>query len=168
MSIDMNVTIAQASLNNMHDIIIPDAIGIFPLASGMVIILLLSITLLFHFMVVAYTHYIDTQYKRDALAELERVNYPSRANFLILLSLAKRVGICVYGRNKVAPLSGKLWWTFIQEHSKAKIDDTLEIEIYRFLYDDKKVVSDKSFQAIFSFVKSWIETHKINKVASNV
>ncbi len=171
MSVDMNETIAQASLENLHDIIVPDAIGVFPLASGMVIALLLLISLLFHFIVVAYKHYRANQYKRDALSQLQYASSPSRENLLILLSLAKRVGIFVYGRDTVAPLSGKSWWTFMQEHSQARIDDSLEIEMNGFLYDDKKVMHNKSFQAVFSFVKSWIETHKVNldtKAESNV
>ncbi len=34
MSVKMNQTIAEASLDNLHDIIIPPAIGFFPLAPG--------------------------------------------------------------------------------------------------------------------------------------
>ena len=49
MSTDMNKTIAEASLDNLHDIIMPDAVGLFPLAPGWVMVLLLLLALLFHF-----------------------------------------------------------------------------------------------------------------------
>ncbi len=162
MPVDINATIAQASLDNLHDIIVPDAIGVFPLASGMLIILLLSLSLLFHFIVLAYKHYRANQYKRDSLDELQKVSFASRENLLTILSLAKRVGIFVYGRERVASLSGKSWWAFMQEHSKAKIDKNLQNEIDSFLYDDTKLIDEKGFRVVFRFVKSWI------KEASNV
>jgi len=49
MPLDMNKTIADASLNNLHDIMVPAAVGFFPLAPGWYIVLLLFLSLLFHF-----------------------------------------------------------------------------------------------------------------------
>ena len=57
MPIDMNQTIAEASLDNLNDIIVPDAVGFFPLAPGWVIVILLVLALLFHFAFMAYSRY---------------------------------------------------------------------------------------------------------------
>ena len=49
MPVDMNKTIAQASLDNLHDIIVPDGVGFFPPAPGWIVVGLLLLALLFHF-----------------------------------------------------------------------------------------------------------------------
>ena len=54
MSIDMNQTIAQASLDNLNDIIVPEAVGFLPLAPGWILVILLVLSLLFHFAYKAY------------------------------------------------------------------------------------------------------------------
>jgi len=160
MPVDMNKTIADASLNNLHDIMLPEAIGFFPLAPGWVIVGLLGLTLIFHFSTTAYKSYKKEQYRRDALAEFKTLDSPTRGNFLTLLSLAKRVGIFAYGRGTIAKLDGDAWWDFMQGHSKAKIALDLRSEIQKFLYDERSVMNDESFHAVFTFVKVWIETHK--------
>ena len=160
MSVELNKTIADASLNNLHDIMVPEAIGFFPLAPGWVIVLLLGITLIFHFAVIAYKRYKKEQYRRDALAELKTLHSPTKENFLTLLSLAKRVGIFAYGRGTIAKLDGDAWWDFMQGHSKAKIALDLRSTIQKLLYDERSVMDDESFHAVFTFVKVWIETHK--------
>lgn len=71
MPVDMNETIAQASLDNLHNIIVPDAIGFFPPAPGWYIVLLLLVTLLFQFGVQYYQAYQKARYRRDALAQLK-------------------------------------------------------------------------------------------------
>ena len=48
MSVDMNKTIAEASLDNFHYIIVPDAVGYFPPAPGWYVLALLALALLFH------------------------------------------------------------------------------------------------------------------------
>ena len=66
MSAELNQTIVEASLDNLHDIIVPDAVGFFPLAPGWYIAFLLLLTLLFHFGYQKYKVYESEQYKRDA------------------------------------------------------------------------------------------------------
>ena len=163
MSVEMNKTIAEASLDNLHDIVLPEAVGLFPLAPGWYILLLLFLTLLFHFALKDYRNYKKEQYRRDAFEVLAGLEQKNRANTLALLSLAKRVGLSAYGREDIAILNGDDWWDFIEEHSQAKVGSALRKEIQILLYQDAATFSESTFDAVLGFVTEWIATHKVVK-----
>ena len=159
MSADMNRTLAEASLDNLHDIIVPEPIGIFPLAPGWTVLILLFLTLLFHFGWQKYTLYKKAQYRRDAIAELESLRENSMEDILSLLSLAKRVGISAYGRERIATLTEDAWWDFMQSHSKAEIQADLREQIDKVLYAEKPL-DDADYSALFLQIERWISTHR--------
>jgi len=155
----MNKTIAEASLDNLHDIIVPDPVGLFPLAPGWIVLLLLLLTLLFHFGWQKYLVYKKEQYRREALEALQTLKENSSANTLSLLSLAKRTGIAAYGRESIATLYDESWWDFVQSESKAEVDAPLRSALEDFLYSEKPL-DTKTFQSLFTVVETWIKTHK--------
>lgn len=161
MSVELNQTIAQASLDNLHDIIVPDAVGFFPLAPGWLIVLLLALSLLFHVVFKAYACYQRSLYKREALNELERYTDKRRDEILALLTLAKRVGIAAYGRTEVAKLSGESWWDFMEQHSKVKIDGGLRAGLSDILYDESTQIEISDHTDVKELVSIWIKTHKV-------
>jgi len=161
MSAELNQTIEAASLDNLHDIIAPDAIGFFPLAPGWYIVLLLFLTLLFHLAWKRYKLYKKEQYKRDALAELSGLREQSKMNSIRLLSLAKRVAISAYERENIAKLSEDAWWDFMQTHSKAKISTELRKNIHTLLYEEDANVYDNLHAHVLNVVSEWIKTHKV-------
>ena len=158
----MNKTIQEASLDNLHDIIVPDAIGFFPLAPGWIIVGVLLLTLLFHFVVQAYKRYKKTLYKREALTELENYRDESKDDALALLKLARRVAIAAYGRGEIAGLSGDDWWEFMEQCSKVKVSRELRDEISTLLYDNTAQIDTKQFRLISSMVSVWIKTHQVS------
>ncbi|KYJ86762.1 hypothetical protein AS592_08005 [Sulfurovum riftiae] len=162
MSAEMNQTITEASLDNLHDIIVPPAVGFFPLAPGWYILFLLLLTLLFHFGYRYYQAYKKEQYRRDAQRELESLNSKNRENTIALLGLAKRVGISAYGRETIAILHGEAWWDFMEAHSKTSVSAALRDSIERLLYEEDVVFDEKVFDAVFLMVSQWIETHKVD------
>ncbi len=162
MSVKMNQTIAEASLDNLHDIIIPPAIGFFPLAPGWYIVLLLLLSLLFHFGYRYYQAYKKEQYRRDAQEELEALNDKNRDNTIALLGLAKRVAISAFGRETIATLDGDRWWDFMETHSKTSVDSDLRASIERLLYEEDVDFDASVFDAVFLMVSQWIETHKVD------
>ena len=160
MSVDMNKTIAEASLDNLHDIIVPEPIGVFPLAPGWTVLILLCLTLLFHFGWQRYLLYRKEQYRRDALEELQLLNKNNISHTLSLLSLAKRVGISAYGRESIATLTDDNWWDFMQSHSQTSVPQDLRESIQNFLYADKPL-DNSTYKLLFSAVETWIKTHKV-------
>ena len=162
MPADSNKTITEASLDNLHDIIVPDAVGFLPPAPGWYIILFLLLALLFYFAIQAVRRYKKSQYRRDALHELADYHEAGRQNAIALLSLAKRVGIAAYGREKIAGLSDDAWWDFMESHSKTVINKTCREEIRSLLYDDRFTLSDALFDTIAASVTQWVKTHRMD------
>ena len=159
----MNKTIAQASLDNLHDIIVPDGVGFFPPAPGWIVVGLLLLALLFHFSVKRYKQYKKSQYKREALKELETYKNSSKEDVVALLSLAKRVGIAAFGRHEIAKLSDNSWWDFMEQHSKVKIDVQLRVALSKLLYDASYTMDNVLYENTKAFVTVWIKTHKGGK-----
>jgi len=160
MPVDINKTIAEASLDNLHDIIIPDAIGFLPPAPGWVIFGLLLLALLFHFTLRFYLRYKKSLYRREALTELGRYQGENKEETLQLLSLAKRVAIVAYGREESATLTGESWWNYMEAHSKVKISKELRNEMSKLLYDETYESNSSHYRAIKTFVTLWIKIHK--------
>jgi len=159
MSVDMNRTMAEASLDNLHDIMVPEPVGLFPLAPGWIVLILLLLTLLFHFGWQRYLVYRKEQYRREALDELQALKESGREHTLALLGLAKRTGISAYCRERVAILSDDAWWDFMQSESRAKIPESLREVLVPFLYSDKDLDS-RSYHTLFTVVETWTKTHK--------
>ena len=157
----MNKTIAEASLDNLHDIIIPDAIGFFPPAPGWVMLGLLLLALLFHFAMRFYMRYKKSLYRREALEELDRYKGENKEETLQLLSLAKRVAIVAYGREESATLTGESWWNYMEQHSKVNISKALRDEMSKLLYDETYESNSSHYTDIKVFVTEWIKTHKV-------
>lgn len=159
----MNKTLAEASLENLHEIITPDAIGFFPLAPGWYIVVLFLLALLFHFSVEAYKRYKKFHYRREALKELANYTKEHRENVMALLGLAKRVGIVGYGRTEVAGLSSSKWWAFIENQSKASISIEVQEEISKLIYDESYKMPNTLHENVTNFVTVWIQTHKVEE-----
>lgn len=163
MPVDMNKTIAEASLDNLHDIIVPDAIGFFPPAPGWYIVGLLCLALFFHWGIQGYKQYQKTQYKRDALKELESYHQAGKEEVIALLSLAKRVGIAAFGRTNIAKLSDDSWWDFMEQHSKVHVPSALRTVLSKLLYDSSYGMENGLYEETKKMVTVWIKTHKGNK-----
>lgn len=156
----MNKTIADASLDNLHDIIVPEAVGFFPPAPGWYIVALLFLALLFHFSVQRYKQYKKSQYKREALKELLTYKQRSKEDVIALLSLAKRVGLAAFERSIIAKLSDDSWWDFMEQHSKVKVDAQLRVTLSKLLYDASYSMNDPLYEQTSALVTVWIKTHK--------
>ncbi|MEA3455153.1 MAG: DUF4381 domain-containing protein [Campylobacterota bacterium] len=159
MPADMNKSIAEASLDHLNDIIVPDAIGFFPLAPGWYMVLLLLISLFFYGSAQVYKYYKKSQYRREALEELSLYQANDKEQTIAMLLLAKRVGIAAYGRQEVANLSGDSWWDFMEEHSMAKVDTGMRQEISALLYDAAYTMDNRLFGNVKESVLLWIKTH---------
>jgi len=159
MSADMNQTLAAASLDRLHDIIVPEAPGFFPPAPGWYILLLLLLALLFHLIWQAYKSYRAEAYRREALQELAEYNEPNKENALALLSLAKRTGIAAYGRETIAPLLDDAWWDFVEAHSEATIDVPMRESLRALLYSSDFTLTDNKFEKLYATVGIWIKSH---------
>lgn len=163
MSVDLNQTIAEASLDNMHDIIVPNAVSFFPLAPGRYGIIALCLALIFHFIIQIYKNYQAKQYKREALLELDSYKEKTKENSIALLSLSKRIALVAYGRKEVARLADEPWWNFMEKHSTLKFTNEFRMQMSQLLYDDTYVLNDVQYESLKQVTETWIRTHKAKK-----
>ena len=115
----------STSLQNLHDIVVPTPVSWLPPAPGWYALGLTLLLLLLWGAVVWYRHWRRNAYRREALAELARVEEAlagARALHLLLPrlpELLKRTALAAYGRGEVASLCGKPWLDFL-DHSSGK------------------------------------------------
>ena len=157
---ESNVTLS-ASLDQMHDIIIPSAVSFWPLAPGWYALALLVLAYGIHLGLKLWTTYQQNLYRREALEVLSMLD-EENANKEInsLLGLMKRVALQCFGREKVAALSDDAWWDFMETHSKAKVGVEVRELSQKILYSPHAEASTEDVKILAKVAKVWITTHK--------
>lgn len=154
-----NVTVIT-SLDQMHDIIIPSAVSLWPLAPGWYALLLLVLTYGIHAALKYWSLYQKNLYRREALEVLSSLDTEDASKAInSLLGLMKRAGLQHFGREKVASLSQNEWWDFVERHSKAKADKQIRELSQKILYTPDAEASREELKAFSKVAKVWINTH---------
>ena len=156
-----NVTV-NASLDQLHDIIIPPAVSFWPLAPGWYALSLLVLAYGIYIGLKLWSSYQKNLYRREALEVLSGMQSGEDANKEIstLLGLMKRVALQCFGREKVAALSDDAWWDFMEKHSKAKVGIDVRELSQKILYSPNAQASAEDVKILKKVVKVWITTHK--------
>ncbi len=103
--------------------------------------------------------YRKNAYRREAIKILNSNKIFEESDDLAhLLETLKLVAITTYGRDKVANLSGKDWFKFLELSSKKASFAEVEESVLSAYYKDEKLDND-SFQKLLSISKTWIQTH---------
>ena len=150
----------STSLDQYHDVIVPPAIGLFPLAEGWYMLLALITALSLYLAINALRAYLRNSYRREALAE-SRVIHALKddgARFHRLLKLLRRTAVAAYGREKIAALDGKVWWSFLDEEQELFTAEHVQAA-QKLLYRDIIPASE----LVISFEQAcerWIRQHK--------
>ncbi len=155
-------TTLNASLDQLHDIIIPPAVSNWPLAPGWYALALLLLAYGLHIGLKYWSLYRKNLYRREALQELSGIMLAEEPSTQVkaLLGLMKRVGIQCYGREKVAALNENEWWDFMENHSKVKADPNLRELGQKVLYGPDTQVTADEVKAVVKVAKVWINTHQ--------
>lgn len=108
-----------ASLQNLNDIILPAAVGWWPLAVGWYFLIALMLLVLVWFSYQWLHGWVKNRYRRAALRELQVLEVQIHkaeerdANLRQIPILLKRAALSVYPRSQVASLSGEDWFNFL-------------------------------------------------------
>ena len=153
----------NASLDQLHDIIIPPAVSYWPLlAPGWYALVLLVLAYGIHIGLKYWAAYQKNLYRREALNVLSKMQTGEDTNKEIntLLGLMKRVALQCFGREKVAALSDDAWWDFIEKHSKAKVGVEVRELSQKILYSPNAEATAEDVKLVSKVAKVWITTHK--------
>jgi len=102
-----------ASLDNLHDIIVPNPVSWWPLAPGWYVLILGLIIAATWIGIRLNRQWQQNRFRREALSELDSIK-PSE-----LPALIKRVALCIWPREQVASLSGDDWLQFLDQSSNS-------------------------------------------------
>lgn len=112
------------------------------------------------FMAMAYLlirRYIRNRYRREALAELERMEGDPSSTPRIF-AVVKRTAIQAFGRERVAALHGRDWLRFLEETGSGVRLLDYESQILGAIYGDGEEASS-SVNEILLNAKKWVQTH---------
>ena len=160
---DNNVTV-NASLDQLHDILMPPAVSNWPLAPGWYVLGILVLTYGLHIGMKFWSNYQKNLYRREALNSLAQIHLRKDTNKEIsdLLVLMKRVALQHFGREKVAALSADEWWNFVETHSKAKVSADIRKLSQKILYTTDVLTTQDDLSNVAKVTKVWINTHQGN------
>ena len=149
------MTNSHANLQNLHDIVIPSTVSVWPPAAGWILLLCLFILVITFLIVRAVIRYRRNAYRRSALAEL-RLAAASPEPLPIIATLLKRTAIAAFRREQVASLTGETWVSWLARTGgravPAQVEAALKHGLYGGAATDPKALTD--------FAGSWIRHHR--------
>ena len=113
-----------ASLDRLHDVVVPPPVPWWPPAPGSCWVLGLLLVVVVYFLFKAFFRWQHNRYRREALAEWHRHHAQlTDANTRVaavgeLAVLLKRTALSVFPREEVASLTGPEWRTFLDRSSR--------------------------------------------------
>jgi hypothetical protein len=99
-----------ASLQNLHDIVVPEPPPLWPPAPGVWVLLVVGLAILSALALWLWRRHQRNAYRRAGLTLLDGVRSVREVNIVL-----KRVALAVWPRAEVAPLYGETWTAFLDE-----------------------------------------------------
>jgi hypothetical protein len=158
-----------ASLDRLHDIVIPPPVPWWPPAPGWHVLAFVLVLLLVLGLAELWQHHCANAYRRAALRELDRLEEKTR--WQELPGLLKRVALAAFPRSEVAGLTGASWITWLNQNgggikfspNSARL---LSGEVYN--PDTIKTLTVENWQETATTVRHWIHSHRAGPSPSSV
>lgn len=162
------MTNAAANLDRLHDIIVPAPVSWWPPAPAWYWVLGLVLVLVLVLAIRALIHWQRSCYRREALAELSRIEQrlhspTDRAAILLALAeLLKRVALTAFPREQVATLTGAPWFAFLDRTASGlSFSDGLGMAWETSVYDRRAAdtLDGQKLQCLTWSIRHWITYH---------
>ena len=157
------------SLQNLNDIVLPEAVGWWPLATGWYFLLGLLLIILTWYAYTSVRHWINNRYRRAALQQLQllaediRNNEKRNTGLRQIPVLLKRTALSVYPRSQLASLTGKSWRDFLNSKvSKPSFPENTADLLDRISYsvDDLSQVDAQAADDLLRASHHWLKHHR--------
>lgn len=157
------------SLQNLNDIVLPEAVGWWPLATGWYFLFGLLLIILGWFAYTSVRRWINNRYRRAALQQLQLLaedirNSDKRDTGLRQIPvLLKRTALSVYPRGQLASLTGKNWYDFLNSKvSKPTFTETTANLLDEISYSvgDLRKVDTKAADNLLNASHHWLKHHR--------
>lgn len=159
-----------ASLQNLHDIVMPSPVPWWPPAPGWYAVFACIAAGAVWFSWRAYRQWRADEYRRAALKELGRLKgmivsgerEPAMRELPVLI---KRVAMAVWPREKVAALTGTGWLQFLDQAANTdaftKGDGRLLLELAYAGNQKIKMMPNDQVRSLMQIVEKWIQEHRV-------
>ncbi len=172
-----------ASLENLNDVIVPDAVSWWPPANGWYLLGALSVLLAFLLLGLAIHRWWSRRYRRQAIAELHQIqalsgSVPRTVTIAALDRLLKRVALAAWPRELVANLSGHAWLQFLRnalpsstspgrnrfgDASEPKSAWTAELKDLAYSAKRCEGLTAEQLETLFFEAERWIRQHRVDE-----
>ena len=149
-------------LSQLNDILLPEPVGWWPLASSVWFILVGWLGILIGLSWYFWQRHKKSVYRRHAIQQLKQLgNERSASEWLTHYNaLLKQVAITTYGRNACAGLTDQAWLKFL--HQKAAfIEQPPALEKLARRYQPQVELSEPDKAALQYFAQRWIKEHHL-------
>jgi hypothetical protein len=158
-----------ASLDRLHDIIVPAPVPWWPPAPGWYWVLGFVLIVVLVLAARIFLRWQHNRYRREALTALARVEHQLKradcrpAGLLELSVLLKRTALTAFPREQVATLTGRSWFAFLDRtakgsHFSAGPGMALETAIYDPRTAD--TLDDQKLYGLTAAIRHWIKHHQ--------
>lgn len=139
----------EASLNDLHDIVMPEPVSAWPPAPGWWFIFLLIVLTAAALFLRWFRQYRNNVYRRAALAELEAAESAAAA-----AEILRRTALAAYPREDIVPLQGEAWFQWLETTGSLPMPEPAKNAITN-IYTESSTGSEELKQ----FTKKWIIKH---------
>ncbi|WP_116368323.1 DUF4381 domain-containing protein [Parahaliea mediterranea] len=156
------------SLANLHDIVVPAPVPLWPPAPGWLWLLGFVAIALVWLALRAFSRFQRNRYRREALAELAALRageQPPATRLAGLSIVLKRTALTAYPRQDVAQLTGADWFRFLDETGgtafNSGLGQALEDSTYRAANGNGNGDGDTGqLERLFAETAHWIRRHR--------
>ncbi len=158
-----------ASLQNLNDIVLPGAVGWWPLAIGWYYLFGLLLLGLAGFVYKVVKDWNRNRYRRAALNQLQLLandtqDAEKRDDSLRQLPvLLKRTALSVYPRSQLASLTGKNWHDFLNSKVSTASFTESQLDIMErisYSVDSLNKLDAKTADELFGACRHWLKHHE--------
>lgn len=164
--------LTRLALEKLNDIVLPQPVSWLPQTWGWLALALIFLALIAWALLRRHRHYVANRYRREALAELARIEAKldvadDRGQAIAgIAELVKRVALKAWPRTATAALSGKAWLAFLEQHDggdfstapAARLLDDLEYHSR----DTLAGVDESDARQFAGLARRWIERHHVS------
>lgn len=159
----------STSLQNLHPIVLPPEVGVWPPAPGWYVVLAVLLLLSGRFLHLYYKKLQANRYRYEARAELLRilshVHKKNLTGFRKLPLLVKSTALHVYPRKRVARLHGDEWLRFL--------DSTIDSDQFsqgvghllpKLSYSSPEnlaAITNQELKDLFKLLEYWLLNHRV-------
>lgn len=159
-------TVDSASLDLLADIVLPLPVPGWPPATGWYVVALLLVVALLAGGLLSWRQRRRNLFRRQALAELERVE-SGLHGLLQVAEIIKRTVVATTDRRTVATLKRAQWVQWLNAHGRGAVFSDLSAHLLVDALYHSEPVSEAAFLELKKQTAQWIRKHRITRVAAD-